>query len=69
MAWLKPNALGLVLFVPFFALAQYLPVSALAFWLAVEMGLFAISPTATSVALLGVQLVVAYVASRDAGRR
>ena len=67
MTWLRPNTLGLVLFLPCLALAQYLPASGLTVWLAIAMGRFAISPTATWATLLGVQLVGVYVVSMPLG--
>jgi hypothetical protein len=67
MTWLRPNALGLILFLPCFALAQYLPVFAITVWLAFEMGPSAIGSTAIWAMLLGVRLAVAYVVSMPLG--
>jgi hypothetical protein len=67
MTWLRPNALGLILFLPSFALAPYLPVTALVVWLAFERGPSAIGSTATRAMLLGFQLVLAYVVSMPLG--
>jgi hypothetical protein len=68
MRWLKPSALGLILFLPCVALTQFLPMFFPSFWAVMVLPIADFGETAATVALVGFDLLVASVVAMLLGR-